>query len=200
MALIKCSECGREISDKAPACPGCGNPIRNQGNTEIQELVKKEVETEENTENGSLKIGAINKIPKRASLDFVILFFIVDLFLYWIISWSNKVFATGTFWFVAVYIGIPWFLIYYIKMGRISYIIDKDKINISRGIIIKSSNTINYNLVTNVAVERNVFARIMGLSNVFLITANAFSGSVLILNKDNAEWLKNYILENRTKS
>ena len=24
MALIKCPECGREVSDKAPACPGCG--------------------------------------------------------------------------------------------------------------------------------------------------------------------------------
>ena len=26
MALIKCSECGREISDKAPACVHCGCP------------------------------------------------------------------------------------------------------------------------------------------------------------------------------
>lgn len=27
MALIKCPECGKEISDKAPACPNCGCPI-----------------------------------------------------------------------------------------------------------------------------------------------------------------------------
>jgi hypothetical protein len=27
MALIKCTECGREISDKASACPSCGNPM-----------------------------------------------------------------------------------------------------------------------------------------------------------------------------
>jgi hypothetical protein len=27
MALITCGECGREISDKAPACVGCGAPI-----------------------------------------------------------------------------------------------------------------------------------------------------------------------------
>jgi hypothetical protein len=26
MALIKCGECGREISSAAPACPGCGRP------------------------------------------------------------------------------------------------------------------------------------------------------------------------------
>jgi hypothetical protein len=27
MALIKCSECGKEISDKAVACPNCGCPV-----------------------------------------------------------------------------------------------------------------------------------------------------------------------------
>lgn len=27
MALIKCPECGKEISDKAVSCPNCGNPI-----------------------------------------------------------------------------------------------------------------------------------------------------------------------------
>lgn len=27
MALIKCPECGKEISDKAAACPNCGAPI-----------------------------------------------------------------------------------------------------------------------------------------------------------------------------
>lgn len=27
MALIKCPECGREISDKAVSCPGCGCPV-----------------------------------------------------------------------------------------------------------------------------------------------------------------------------
>ncbi len=28
MALIPCPECSREISDKAAACPHCGNPMR----------------------------------------------------------------------------------------------------------------------------------------------------------------------------
>ena len=27
MALIKCGECAKEVSDKAATCPGCGAPI-----------------------------------------------------------------------------------------------------------------------------------------------------------------------------
>lgn len=27
MALIRCGECGREVSDKAPTCPNCGAPV-----------------------------------------------------------------------------------------------------------------------------------------------------------------------------
>ena len=27
MALIKCPECSKDVSDKAPTCPNCGAPI-----------------------------------------------------------------------------------------------------------------------------------------------------------------------------
>ena len=27
VAIIKCPECGRDVSDKAPTCPGCGAPV-----------------------------------------------------------------------------------------------------------------------------------------------------------------------------
>jgi hypothetical protein len=30
MALISCAECGREVSDKAGACPNCGAPIQDE--------------------------------------------------------------------------------------------------------------------------------------------------------------------------
>jgi uncharacterized membrane protein YdbT with pleckstrin-like domain len=31
MALVKCSECGNQVSTTAPACPKCGAPIVSQG-------------------------------------------------------------------------------------------------------------------------------------------------------------------------
>lgn len=34
MALIKCPECGREVSDMSGKCPGCGYPIQEEGTKE----------------------------------------------------------------------------------------------------------------------------------------------------------------------
>ena len=37
MALIKCSECGKEFSDKASACPNCGCPTSEMVESPIVE-------------------------------------------------------------------------------------------------------------------------------------------------------------------
>ena len=36
MALIKCYECGKEISDKAPSCPHCRAPKLVAANKEVK--------------------------------------------------------------------------------------------------------------------------------------------------------------------
>lgn len=36
MALIKCPECGKEISDKAKSCPQCGYPITKENSTRVE--------------------------------------------------------------------------------------------------------------------------------------------------------------------
>lgn len=36
MALIKCSECGKDVSDKASSCQNCGNPINTTNNSVVQ--------------------------------------------------------------------------------------------------------------------------------------------------------------------
>lgn len=40
MALIKCADCGKDISDLAPSCPNCGRP-RELANTTIEQTSKK---------------------------------------------------------------------------------------------------------------------------------------------------------------
>ena len=39
MALIKCPECGTEVSDKAAACPKCAYPIQQAQEQKIVEMV-----------------------------------------------------------------------------------------------------------------------------------------------------------------
>lgn len=41
MALIKCSRCGREISDKAKTCPQCGQPVVLESAGEIPKICKE---------------------------------------------------------------------------------------------------------------------------------------------------------------
>lgn len=41
MALIKCEECGKEISSKANTCIHCGNPINNSSNLQMKKVVIK---------------------------------------------------------------------------------------------------------------------------------------------------------------
>ena len=42
MGMIKCPECGKEISDKAEACPNCGAPMAKRcpkcGSTNIEAI------------------------------------------------------------------------------------------------------------------------------------------------------------------
>lgn len=43
MALINCPECGKEISDKAGACPSCGCPIGESGSKKHKKIDSKKV-------------------------------------------------------------------------------------------------------------------------------------------------------------
>lgn len=42
MSLIKCSECGKEISDKAVACPNCGMPLRQEDRGTYDVIITRE--------------------------------------------------------------------------------------------------------------------------------------------------------------
>jgi hypothetical protein len=39
MALIKCTECGKEISDRAESCPGCGCPLTSKSDLELKSAI-----------------------------------------------------------------------------------------------------------------------------------------------------------------
>lgn len=64
MALITCPECGRQVSERAKACPGCGCPIAEAEthNGEIYESQKTIEETESDKEIDNLSQGKAGNI------------------------------------------------------------------------------------------------------------------------------------------
>ena len=60
MALINCSECGKEISDKAVTCIHCGNPIYKE---KVKSMTKKT--WEELTQEEKMKICSYRKLKKE---------------------------------------------------------------------------------------------------------------------------------------
>lgn len=67
MALIKCSECGKEISDRASSCPHCGCPVVGTEELVDKPVVEKgdsEGKTEE-TKSGEIKLKEKKKLSKK---------------------------------------------------------------------------------------------------------------------------------------
>lgn len=85
MALIKCSECGKEISDKATTCPNCGCPINksksNKKKSNEEKILKEKLY--DNAENESWKstIGTFLLIWLFAIFPIGIIFSIFSEFL-----------------------------------------------------------------------------------------------------------------------
>lgn len=61
MALIRCSECEKEVSDKASNCPNCGNPINASGG------IPKKIDQKNNYLNDKNSLHC----PKCDSTDYI---------------------------------------------------------------------------------------------------------------------------------
>lgn len=83
MGLIKCPECGKEISDMAVACPNCGKPMSNTGEGVNEQQVSSAVSYgQENIQpTAQVPYGQMNAAPKapkkRGCLGSVIGFLLV---------------------------------------------------------------------------------------------------------------------------
>ena len=82
MALIKCSECGKEISDKSKVCVNCGNPIQKTIKYENQKPYD-ELTTQEKKQV-SLERG------KNEGFPIIITIIILFMFLMFIFSFTLK--------------------------------------------------------------------------------------------------------------
>lgn len=90
MAIIKCPECGHEISDKAPFCPSCGVPIAGKVVSESTETVdSKDDGIEQCTNNENVQPSHNNKIIIGVVLAIVALVVGIGCYFYFSIQ-SDK--------------------------------------------------------------------------------------------------------------
>lgn len=81
MALIKCNECGNEVSDKANACPKCGAPIEK-----TQEQINEEAEKKSTPQNTTSQTN----VKKNSTWKIIIPIVIVILGVFAFLTFQNN--------------------------------------------------------------------------------------------------------------
>lgn len=69
MALIKCPECGKEISDQAPACPNCGYPMQSSAPNVSDDAEYDNIIAELLSQNNNNKILTIKALMRSTGIS-----------------------------------------------------------------------------------------------------------------------------------
>jgi Short C-terminal domain/zinc-ribbon domain len=67
MALISCTECGQQISDKAAACPRCGSPASTSSHPIRDSVIQLEKALFDEVQNFSARIRELASSARRPS-------------------------------------------------------------------------------------------------------------------------------------
>ena len=86
MALIKCAECGNDVSDKAPFCPHCGVAIANQSEPIPVEGTMEQQTSTEQSKGEKKKIS-----PKIMIVLGIVIVAIMVLFVVFLQGQGNKI-------------------------------------------------------------------------------------------------------------
>ena len=86
MALISCTECGQQISDKAAACPRCGSPASTSSNPIWDSVIQLEKALFDEVEKFSARIGAFASSARRRAR---LLLRLHQIFLTKFANWRN---------------------------------------------------------------------------------------------------------------
>jgi len=99
MALINCSECGAEVSDKAASCPKCGAPI----------TAAKEVE------KVGVQVQTIQETSKKLKLQALISGLVFIIGMVWLIGAPKTPGSFNPAPVIVMLGGLVWFIVIRIK-------------------------------------------------------------------------------------
>lgn len=159
-----------------------------------------------------LKLQTTYKLPNKTYLvsltRLVLLILTISLVFY--IPFNKSMPFSNLFIIFGVLIGIPAFLLTALRILSASFMISENSITINSGIIIRQSKSIPFNTVQNVSCKAGPVLAQFNLSSVEIWTSSpsqitvrngrseASPTSVLTLEKDDANWLKDLITNKST--
>jgi len=153
MALVKCLECGKKISDKAKACPHCGFPLKETFSDKVGEFfTPPSPKTESETPLQLEEYYLYNKHPSMTKSHPVL--FILSIFL------------------VAVYgIGSIIICIWWLRNLSITLIITNKKIIKKTGLFSKKINQIYHKDILNIQVFQGILDKVLNVGKIGIATA-----------------------------
>ncbi len=162
MALVHCTECGREISDKAAACPHCGCPLTK---TPAADAKPKAVATEA-TSSGEVVLAVEHPTMFRNQP------FLYSLFMLLIVGGVGLSLYLGVFWplFLCV-AGLASFFVWWVSSQSTEVTITDQRTVLRTGLLNKFTNEIRHADVRNIQIKQSFFQRIMGVGMLSVSSA-----------------------------
>jgi membrane protein YdbS with pleckstrin-like domain len=163
MALIKCKECDREISEKATTCPGCGAPVDAKADAPETELLR----TRRALSNQPLYFGLLI----LATLAVPILPLVFHAL------WHNSRLTLISFIVLAI-LGLPLPAVHWLRCFRTRLTISTRRVIFTEGIWAVTTTEILLRDIREVQVRQTVFQRLVGTGD--LVISSAASGEAEI--------------------
>lgn len=157
-----------------------------------------------------IKENNINKLPPNTNtykiIKIILLLSVVSLPVLFVGS-TNSWFSL---WYtLLIFIGIPISIWAWLDNRATTFTINKNKIEINWGILIKKTRTILIKAVQNVKIEKGILSHLCGVWIVSIWTASPSQHNInnakqenrpdglLILTKEDSKWLNDFIASNK---
>lgn len=120
-----------------------------------------------------IKSGEVNKQPGKATLYGVVKIILLLSLLTIPLALANNGKTWFSVWYsLILFIGTPLFIWVYLNYHSVSFVFDKNKIEINYGVLFKRSKVIMAKSIQNIKIERGLLIRLFGLSVVKIWTAS----------------------------
>jgi membrane protein YdbS with pleckstrin-like domain len=189
MALIKCPDCGREVSSAAPACPQCGRPLAAVSAPQPQAGAIKEETLWRGTPSWALLFGKI--VMAFVSLVVVLLIFYFGyqfLATYASIVWI--VIAAVMIWQIAAIV------IAYARIKSTLYTITTQRVIIESGLTTKTVEDIDLRYVDDTQFHQTFVERMLGIGNVTIVSSDKVAPTYVLRGVPDPRGLRELIRAN----